>query len=209
MATGKNPALSVYLGDDLMDRVNAAKEAGQFDPKELVKTALEQALTGERTPGPGDTAADLIELSKAAGVDLGEEGQPRFNRLYQRIQDLVGKSEGYDAQFAAMVDKLGGNITDWGPLFTRLDALLTAERQLQLQQAAGPSASELSSETQQAVVNNAFQAAHGTDFDLTWSDDEEQLNARIDNLVSQGGWPVSVSVAPDGRLLLLASWPQS
>lgn len=182
--TTKNPSLAVYLGEEMMERVTAAKEAGKFDPKEVVKAALEAAMAGQLP------------------IDDNERQQ-----WTEELLTLRAKSEGYDAQFVAMTEKLGGSITSWDELFVRLDVLLGAERELQLRNLG---VSEISGgeidEASQA--DSAFLRSRRVDYDTTFSDDLDQVTARLDALTAQDGYPISLSQCSDGRYLLLAAWPQ-
>lgn len=180
----KNPSLAVYLGEEMMDRVTAAKEAGQFEPKEVVKAALEAAMAGQPP------------------IDKNERQQ-----WTEELLSMRAKSEGYDAQFAAMVEKLGGSITSWDELFARLDALLGTERELQLR-SVGETGADLGGENPETITASALLHTPGVDYDTTYSDDLDQVTARLDALNAQDGYPVSLSQTLDGRYLLLAAWPQ-
>jgi hypothetical protein len=214
----KNPTLAVYLGEELMDRVTAAKDAGQFDPKEVVKGALEAALAGS---GPVDDLLRQAWMSVIAGMQVPEDLSllDAANWIVEAGTAAWEKSQAYDAQFAAMNERLGGDITSWDQLFTRLQQLLDAERDMQMRQSLqGDGAVEFTANGQvegQASATNFVPGMSGIltsalpEFVITFSDDLEQLTAHLDALASQGGWPVSASMTPDGRYMLMSAWPEN
>ena len=69
-----NHTLNVYLGEELSARVDKAKLAGRIDPKEVVKTALLEAL------GDAVTSATISELGLVT----------RFQAAWTEVVNLLG-----------------------------------------------------------------------------------------------------------------------
>lgn len=181
-STKTNPALSVYLGQELADQVAQAKADGKFDPKDLCKQVLQDAVEG-KLPGAGvtDSGAELQQAQAQVADYLGilTRSQEAWNLVAARLNvDLALPADEFTTTVLSRIDEM------------RVAAAMGERAQHPAQ-----------------VLDGAALPGSRADYVVHWLSTEEELLAQIDNLISQGGSVVSSAPAVDGRFFLLAAWP--
>lgn len=192
MPTKASNNISIYVNDELAQRLTDAKAEGRFDPKQVAKDALIAALDG---PAPaGDSAEqETPRFARELAQALGLEGDTSWSHLLTEVKTMIENDLEVDAlhktQWREVIDALGLE----GEENTTLEYVVGAIKELR--------------------QNPLVQVASGdgsqhTLYDVVWAESPIELQARIDSINAQGGWLQSIAPDKDDRYLLLIAWPQ-
>lgn len=186
----KNQNLTIYLDEELADRVAAAKEAGTLDPKTVVKDALRRALAG---PDSHDLRDPSFERT---GDQSTSDLQAHFDASLSEARSLhemdlygIGRALGMDAS---------GNEP---PSVHTIVQVITDLKEHPLQVMSGDG--QPLDESDYATIQ-----MRPTAYELKWAQSESEVLNLVDVINEHEGTLVSVAIDKDGRYLVLIAWPQ-